>query len=92
MIEEVKASHTVRVERGEGGVPSAVEVSVFLPSLSSVSDANLEVSERYVHLTPDASTAEEMVIALPERIDPGAVSAKLKKKDKRLTLKLQPMP
>lgn len=89
LIEEVKASHTVRVERGEGGVPTAVEVSVFLPALSCVADANLELSDRYVHLTPGAG-APEMVIALPVQINPEAVSAKFKKEKKRLTLKLEP--
>ena len=93
LIEEVKASHTVKVERGEGGVPAVVEVVVFLPALSSVADANLEVSERYLHLTPDASSSsEEMVIALPVPINPDAVSAKFKKKEKRLTLRLEPIP
>jgi len=41
LIEEVKAGYTVRVERGEGGAPTVVEVSVHLPALSSVADANL---------------------------------------------------
>ena len=89
LIQEVKPSHTVRVERCEGGMPMAVEVEVFLPALAAVTDANLEVSDRYVHLTPAAGDPD-MVIALPVKIDPDVVSAKFKKKEKKLTLKLRP--
>ena len=67
----------------------AVEVEVFLPALAAVTDANLEVSDRYVHLTPAAGDPD-MVIALPVKIDPDVVSAKFKKKEKKLTLKLRP--
>lgn len=89
LIEEVKASHEVKVERGEDGVPVGVEVVCILPSLMSAADANLEVSARYVHLTPGGGE-DTMVIALPVPVDPDDVSAKFKKKDRRLVLRLKP--
>ena len=59
------------------------------PSLMSAADANLEVSARYVHLTPGGGE-DTMVIALPVPVDPDDVSAKFKKKDRRLVLRLKP--
>jgi hypothetical protein len=88
---EVKASHSVDVERDAAGLPIAVEVTVRLPMLRSMSDAALEVSDRYVHVTPGAGE-DEIVIALPVRVDADSMRAKFKKKEKKLTLRGSPMP
>ena len=93
LIEEVNGTgvrHEVRVTRGAGGVPVAVEVTCVMPiGVTSAKDAEVTVSGRYVHVEC-AGVGEKTCIALPVPVDPDDVSAVFKKKERRLTLRLTP--
>ena len=93
LIEEVNGTgvrHEVRVTRGAGGVPVAVEVTCVMPiGVTSAKDADVTVSGRYVHVEC-ACVGEKTCIALPIPVDPDDVSAVFKKKERRLTLRLTP--
>ena len=94
LIEEVDGSggvrHEVRVTRGAGGVPVAVEVTCVMPiGVTSARDASTTVSARYVHVEC-AGVGKKVCIALPVPVDPDDVSAVFKKKERRLTLRLTP--
>ena len=93
LIEEVNGTgvqHEVRVTRGAGGVPVAVEVTCVMPiGVTSAKDADVTVSGRYVHVEC-AGVGEKTCIALPVPVDPDDVSAVFKKKERRLTLRLTP--
>ena len=93
LIEEVNGTgvrHEVRVTRGAGGVPVAVEVTCVMPiGVTSAKDADVTVSGRYVHVEC-AGVGEKTCIALPIPVDPDDVSAVFKKKERRLTLRLTP--
>ena len=94
LIEEVDGSggvrHEVRVTRGAGGVPVAVEVTCVMPiGVTSARDASTTVSARYVHVEC-AGVGKKACIALPVPVDPDDVSAVFKKKERRLTLRLTP--
>ena len=93
LIEEVNGPgvrHEVRVTRGAGGVPVAVEVTCVMPiGVTSAKDADVTVSGRYVHVEC-AGVGEKTCIALPVPVDPDDVSAVFKKKERRLTLRLTP--
>ena len=82
--------HEVRVTRGAGGVPVAVEVTCVMPiGVTSARDASTTVSARYVHVGC-AGVGKKACIALPVPVDPDDVSAVFKKKERRLTLRLTP--
>lgn len=94
LIEEVNGTpgvrHEVRVTRGAGGVPVAVEVTCVMPiGVTSAKDAEVTVSGRYVHVEC-AGVGEKTCIALPVPVDPDDVRAVFKKKERRLTLRLTP--
>ena len=93
LIEEVNGTgvrHEVRVTRGAGGVPVAVEVTCVMPiGVTSAKDADVTVSGRYVHVEC-AGVGKKACIALPVPVDPDDVSAVFKKKERRLTLRLTP--
>lgn len=94
LIEEVNGTpgvrHEVRVTRGAGGVPVAVEVTCVMPiGVTSAKDADVTVSGRFVHVEC-AGVGEKTCIALPIPVDPDDVSAVFKKKERRLTLRLTP--
>ena len=93
LIEEVNRTsvqHEVRVTRGAGGVPVAVEVTCVMPiGVTSAKDADVTVLGRYVHVEC-AGVGGKTCIALPIPVDPDDVRAVFKKKERRLTLRLTP--
>lgn len=94
LIQEVAPEvpkHSVQVKRDPAsGAPVEMEVTVELPSLKSIADADLQVTSRYVHLTP-APGAAETCVALPVPIDEESVSAKFRKKEGRLVIRATPL-
>ena len=85
-----ECTHEVRVTRGAGGVPVAVEVTCVMPiGVTSARNASTTVSARYVHVEC-AGVGKKACIALPVPVDPDDVSAVFKKKERRLTLRLTP--
>lgn len=91
----VRTTHEVRVTRGAGGVPVAVEVTCVAPvGVTSAADGTVTVcGARYVHVEWSSRVTREKTktcIALPVPVDPDDVSAVFKKKERRLTLRLAP--
>ena len=83
------ASHETRVTRDANGAPVSVETTFALPSLRSVADARLEVSARYVHVSPGGDETE-LVVALPVAVDPDTVTAKFHRKERKLVVRAAP--
>jgi len=104
LIEEVDGSpgvhartHEVRVTRGAGGVPVAVEVTCDAPvgvtSAAGVAATVRGTPPRYVHVewsSGDVGGKTKTCVALPVPVDPDDVSAVFRKKERRLTLRLAP--
>ena len=82
-------SHETRVTRDANGAPVSVETTFALPSLRSVADARLEVSARYVHVSPGGDETE-LVVALPVAVDPDTVTAKFHRKERKLVVRAAP--
>jgi hypothetical protein len=82
-------SHETRVTRDANGAPVSVETTFALPSLRSVEDARLEVSARYVHVSPGGDETE-LVVALPVAVDPDTVTAKFHRKERKLVVRAAP--
>jgi hypothetical protein len=79
----------VRVERDAAGAPVLVSVTMRLPQLVSMKDANLEVGARFITLDPGPGEPRAAV-ALPVAVDPDAARAKWTKKTRTLVVTAPP--
>ena len=89
LVEEIASSRSVRVERDAAGAPVLVSVTMRLPQLVSMKDANLEVGARFITLDPGPGEPRAAV-ALPVAVDPGAARAKWTKKTRTLVVTAPP--
>jgi len=89
LVEEIASSRSVRVERDAAGAPVLVSVTMRLPQLVSMKDANLEVGARFITLDPGPGEPRAAV-ALPVAVDPDAARAKWTKKTRTLVVTAPP--
>ena len=89
LVEEIASSRSVRVERDAAGAPVLVSVTMRLPQLASMKDANLEVGARFITLDPGLGEPRAAV-ALPVAVDPDAARAKWTKKTRTLVVAAPP--
>ena len=89
LTESLTAAAMVRVERDAAGAPVLVSVTMRLPQLVSMKDANLEVGARFITLDPGPGEPRAAV-ALPVAVDPDAARAKWTKKTRTLAIDAPP--